>query len=298
MSKSKNSNVLDSELMADQRVAMLKDKCNFLYKANKPFTLIKSGSSYELISSMYNDKAYRSGFSSNDLSFIKMVKGYIKRHDVELNFIDEDYRNSGIDYVKVNKFKVGDVLEDLYCVDIDSAYWKTALNLGVISDDIYKKGLDMGKVVRLAALGSLAKKKDIWVYDGKSFKKQETVKSPYENIWFAICKKISDIMNDIVKSIGDDFVFYWVDGIYVKQSPGLIDKIVTKFKDKGYSVHFEYVPKVSFHKDGFTVQGELVSDVKNFSYDIEGQGTKSKPISQYLENQRLIEVANKYVYKK
>lgn len=290
--------VLNRDSVNSQKVKILKDKCNFMYKAKKPFMLVKSGSSYELISTFYNDKAYRSGFSTSDLNFIKSVKNYVKKNDIDIEFNECDYSSERIDYIKVNKFKVGDVLEDLRCIDIKSAYWQTALNLGIISKEIYDKGMNVGKVVRLAALGSLAKKKDIWSFDGKELKKMDTVRSEYENLWFAICKKVSDIMNHVVKSIGDDFVFYWVDGIYVKRSEGLLEKITKIFEEKGYFVHLELIPKVTFHENGFDVQSVLTDNVKNFSYDIKSDGKKLSPVSDYLENKRLLEVANRYAFKK
>lgn len=293
-----NTQIIESESTGSQRIKIMKDKCNFLYKIGKPFTLIKSGSSYELISNFYNEKAFRSGFSPKDLSFIKSVKTHVNKNNISLDFIDEDYKNSGIDYIKVSKFKSGDVLENLHCIDIDSAYWKTALNLGIISESIYKRGLDAGKVVRLAGLGSLAKKKDVWVYDGKDFNKLKTVRCEYENLWFAICKKVSDVMSEVVKEIGDDFVFYWVDGIYVKRNEGVMSKIIERFQEKGYSVHSEFVPKVSFHDNGFTVQGVIESDVKEFSYNIKGGGKKNTPITDYIENKRLLSVGQKYIYGK
>jgi len=216
-----------------------------------------------------------------------------------VDFVDTYYKGEDIQYVKVKDYGVGERIEDLIYIDINGAYWQTAHNLGIINDALYVKGLEVNKVVRLAALGSLAKTKDIWKYDGKNLKKTETVRSPNENLWFAICKRVSDVMSEVVNAIGDDFVFYWVDGIYVKNKPEVLQGVMSKFIEKGYTSKFELVPYIQFHEKGFDVQGALKGDLKHFSWTCEGNtkgSAKSKPISDYLENQRLLKVMQDALY--
>jgi hypothetical protein len=290
--------VLNSE-SKDYQVKVLKQKCEYLYKQGMSFTLVKSGGSYELVSSLWNEKASARGFKADDLQFINRVRSYIEKNNVALDFLDTYYKGEDIQYIKVKDYAVGEIIEDLIYVDINGAYWQTAHQLGIINDALYVKGLEVNKVVRLAALGSLAKTKDIWKYDGKDFKKTETIRSPNENLWFAICKRVSDVMIEVVNAIGDDFVFYWVDGIYIKNTPDVLSRVTSKFIEMGYTSKFEKIPNIVFHEKGFDVQGALKSDLKHFSWISEGKdkgGAKSKPISEYLENKRLLKVMQDALY--
>ena len=288
--------VIDSGSVASQRLRILKNKCSYLYQIGKPFTLIKSGTTYELISTLWNEKAFRGGFKTDDLKFINSVRQYVDKEDVALKFVDTDYKGSNIKYIRVNNFKEGDKVEDLLYIDVNAAYWHTAHILGVVSDSIFKRGLTVDKVVRLAALGSLAKTKSVWKFDGKDFKKTETIrKGETENIWFAICKRVSDVMHKVSKEIGKDFVFYWVDGIYIKNSEESFQKVLRILIENGYSSKFEKVAHVEFKKDSFRVQGALQNDIKEFSWGL-GKKDEAKPITKYIENKRLLKLAKSIMY--
>jgi hypothetical protein len=293
----KVESVINSTDTKSERIKVLKDKCNFMYNAGLPFELSKSGSTYQLTSKLYNDKAYRVGMTPKQLAFIRSVKTFVDNEGVALKFIDDDFKSLRIDYIKVNDFNSGDKVEDLVYIDINGAYWKTAYNLGVISSSIYKRGLDTDKVVRLAALGGLAKRKDIWRFNGKEFKKQKPIRSiSTENIWFAICKRVSDVMSEVAKKIGSNFVFYWVDGIYVKNDTATIAQISEMFLKYGYTTKMEYIPYVEFGERGFKVQGAIEEDVKNFCWSIDK--VDKKPITTYIENHRLKKLAESIMYGK
>jgi hypothetical protein len=298
--KTKDEKVLDSKNDVSVRVKIIKDKCAYLYKMGKPFTLIKGGSTYELISSMWNERAFRRGvFKPADLTFIRAVRTYVEKNFVADKFLALDYKSSGINYIKVNKFKIGEKVEGLVYLDLNMAYWQTALILGVINTQMFKRGLDVNKVVRLAALGSLAKTKSVWKYDGKNFKQTDTLRSTNtENIWFAICKRVSDVMSQAVRAVGKDFVFYWVDGIYIKDNAVSVNKIAQIFRDCGYDCKIANVPYVEFHDKGFKVQGALQGDIKEFSWDVSGKKGGNKPITKYLENKRLLALAKSIMYAK
>jgi hypothetical protein len=298
--------ILNSEDTKDYKVKMLKQKCECLYKLGKSFTLIKSGSSYELSSSLWNEKATNKVFSPQDLQFIKSVRGHVNKSNVAIDFVDTYYKGEDIQYIRVNDYKIGQRIDDLIYIDINGAYWQTAHHLGIISDALYVKGLEVNKIVRLAALGSLAKTKDIWSFDGDRLKKLDTIRScETENLWFAICKRVSDVMVEVANKIGNDFIFYWVDGIYIKDNPLAFNTVNSIFLNHGYTSKFEKVPFIEFKEKGFDVQGVVKTDLKHFSWvnDSNGSGGKqSRPITDYLENKRLLKVmegvlyTNKYNY--
>jgi hypothetical protein len=298
----KNNEILNSEDTKDFKVKVLKQKCDYLYKHGKSFTLIKSGSSYELVSNLWNEKAANKVFNTQDLQFIKSVRAYVDKNNVAVDFVDTYYKGEDIQYIKVKDYAVGERIEDLVYIDINGAYWQTAHHLGIINDALYTKGLEVSKIVRLAALGSLAKTKDVWKYDGKDLKKAETIRSSEtENLWFAICKRVSDVMVEVVNKIGDDFVFYWVDGIYIRDNVKSFNLVNNIFLNRGYTSKFEKVPYIEFNDKGFKVQGVVSTDLKHFSWANEAQsksGAKSKPITDYLENKRLLRVMENVLYSK
>lgn len=297
-----NREILNSEDTKDYRVKVLKQKCDYLYKHGKSFTLIKSGGSYELISSLWNERAANKAFNTDDLQFIKSVRHYVDKSNVAIDFIDTYYKGEDIQYIKVKNYAIGERIDDLIYIDINGAYWQTAHHLGIISDALYIKGLEVNKIVRLAALGSLAKTKDVWKYDGKDLKKAETIRSSdTENLWFAICKRVSDVMVEVVNSIGDDFIFYWVDGIYIRDKSKAFNTVNNIFLKRGYTSKYEKIPFIEFNEKGFDVQGVVKSDLKRFSWvnSSNGYGKKqSKPISEYIDNKRLLKVMENVLYKR
>lgn len=293
--------VIDSiNSVQSNRLKVLKEKSLFLYDTGKPFTLVKSGNTYELRSSYMNAKAFREGFTAFDLRFVKSVKQYVLNNDIAGKFIDVDYQDKRIHYIEVKRFEVGEVIDDLIEIDIDRAYWDTAYILGIISKGIYNAGLSpkISKVVRLAALGSLARKTETWVFDGKKMNKVASDESKgtfgTNNLWFAICKRVSDVMQDAVMQAGDDFVFYWVDGMYIRNNSYAMAKIMSCFNSWGYESKSRFIKEVTFNPKGFTVQGVLKDDVREFSYPMSDKTT----ITEFLEDERLKKLAEDIMFKK
>lgn len=295
--KESSKNIFKGVDSKSYKVELIKKKCEYLHGMKMPFSLSKSGNTYELISNLWKEKAIRKAFKPSDLTFIKSVKDYALKNCVGVNFMETDFKNSNIEYIKVNKFQVGDVVLDMIYIDINNAYWDTARNLGIISNEIYKRGMFVSKIPRLSALGALAKTTDTWKYNGEVFVKEQPVRSwSTENLWFAICKKVSDTMVEIAEAIGDDFVFYWVDGIYIKNNPKSFQKVLEIFLKNGYTSKFQQVPKVEFFENQFVVQGVQESDKKRYSWSV-AKDKSNKPISDYIENQRLLQVAQDLMHK-
>ena len=148
--------------------------------------------------------------------------------------------------------------------------------MGIISKEIYNEGLKKDKITRLASLGSLAKRKEVYTYDGSIYRHVETIRSyETENLWFAICKRVSDIMQSLMNNLGDDFVFYWVDGIYFKRSEENIKKVTDFLSECSYECKFEDVSKVEFLHRTFLVHSETGKSSKLFSWNPDAKKPKS-----------------------
>lgn len=284
--------ILDNSENKSCAVKRIKDKCNFLYEIGKPFVLTKSGNTYSLDSAMFKQNAVRGGFTPDDLNFIKRVKKYIIDNDIPDKFVEVDYLDKPIHYIAVSVRDSGVVLEDLLEIDINGAYWETAYILGVISKSIYERGKEVDKKVRLAALGSLAKKKDVWIYDGKKMRREVIRSYQTENIWFAICKRVSDVMQEAVKLIGKDFVFYWVDGIYIHNDKSLLGSLISLFASYGYETKVKGIHSVVFKETSFDVFGVKEGDHREFFYPVKGKKNK---IKDYNEDKRLKKLASEII---
>lgn len=292
------SDLSKQEEMKRQVFSVSKDqlvsKSHFLYINKLPFTFVSSGSSNELYSYAWNFKSLDKSFDIKNMNFVKKVKKYAIDNEVALKFLSYDYRDLDIQYIKIkDKVKEGDVFEDVCCLDIKNAYWQTAVLMGVISNELYEEGLSKDKVTRLASLGSLAKRKDVFKFDGETYKLVETIRSvETENIWFGICKRVSDIMQELVALLGDDFVFYWVDGIYFKRSDENIKKINDFLDNCSYECKFEDVSKIEFFKDQFKVYSKLGRSSKSFGWKANSKNMGKGKISS-VELQSLLQRTSK-----
>jgi hypothetical protein len=274
----------------------IRSKTEFLYGRKTPFKYVRTGNSYELYSAVWNCKTFRKGFTPEDLQFIKKVKKYARNPEIIMKYIDKDYQEKPIEYIKVNEnVKVGDRFDNVICVDINSAYWVTAFQLGIIDEPTYQKGKKIDKIVRLASLGSLAKKTETFEFDGERMI-QKTVERSHEteNLWFAICDKVGSLMSNLSKKIGNDFITYWVDGIYFVNTPENYKIITETFKAEGYACKIEQVSSIVFNESDFVITGATEVDKKVFCYAIDRNKAKVKgAITRYLEERDLVAKANK-----
>jgi hypothetical protein len=124
--------------------------------------------------------------------------------------------------------------------DLNHAYWRIALNLGIISEITYYKGLanDL-KSVRLAALSTLgADKKYNVIKDGvvcsevSILKGDEQLQSIYKFIRYTCYK----YMNEVKKLLGNDFICYKTDAIYYIDNKDNRKKVADFFERKNLLV--------------------------------------------------------------
>jgi hypothetical protein len=98
-------------------------------------------------------------------------------------------------------------------------------------------------------------------------------------------------MHEVIEAIGKEFIFYWVDGIYMHNTPKNVSKAMNVFLDWGYNTKFKKINQIQFHDKGFTVN-DYGTIKREFSYP--NYNKKGKKID-YAENFKLAEFANKVV---
>ena len=264
---------------------------------DEEYTIKVVNGNYELISNMFTHKTFKkSEYTMDELKFIKSVRSYIKRNEIYLlpHFQDNQVFPEDVHYVKVARVPMFKKFDNVCEVDIDQAYWETAYQLGIISDDIYVKGAkgNISKKARLTALGSLAKKKYNYIFKGDKLLDTIVEKDPLlENLWFTICKRVSDVMHQVIVELNGEFIFYWVDGIYFKNTKENVAIAMQVFIENGYQSKFKKVNQIYFHEKGFTVND--YGDIKReFTYP--NYGKKGVKID-YAENFKLATAANKII---
>lgn len=126
-----------------------------------------------------------------------------------------------------NKFGILKCIEQQegQCIafDINSCYWVTAHAIGVISDDLFNKYMndrEKWKKGMVASIGALNKKTATLEYrNGRVFthfmSRQYGMTRPY---YWAIINRVTYLMNEITEKLGDSFLMWLTDCVYVQSS--------------------------------------------------------------------------------
>lgn len=136
-----------------------------------------------------------------------------------------DYPYPDIDKAKVNyyQFSKKGYFENARELDINGAYWNTAYYLGYLSQELYDYGLTCPKKARLISLGALAKHRYIYNFDGEIFIPQPPEIGKHEMVFFHICRQLGEIMEELKYIAGGEYIFSWVDAIFLKSEKSLAD---------------------------------------------------------------------------
>jgi thiol-disulfide isomerase/thioredoxin len=269
-----------------------------LAELDEEYTIKSVNGNYNLSSRLFNHKTFRKAtYTTEELQFIRSVKSHVVNNEIYLNpeFQEVQLFTRDVKYVQVAKLPKGTIFDDGGEIDIDQAYWETAHILNIIDDEIYSKGKKgvISKMCRLTALGSLARQ--VYYYKFKGDRLIETIidRDPLlQNLWFTICKRVADTMQEAVKALGKDFIFYWVDGVYFKNTPENVDRVTKIFSNKGYESRLKEIPKINFHEKGFTVHDDNKDQKREFTYPHYDTGGKK---INYAENFKLAGMANKII---
>lgn len=124
--------------------------------------------------------------------------------------------------------------------DINHAYWRIALNLGIISENTYQKGLGKDcKAVRLAALSTLGRKKAFKKFESGKYSNEFLItqdkKEDLAKLYTLIRFTCFEMMHDASIILGEDFDAWKTDCIYFRDSEDNRKKMNDFFKSKGIS---------------------------------------------------------------
>lgn len=206
-----------------------------------------------------------------------------------------------VDIHKVNFFRSnihGEMYaENIYGVDIKSAYATALLNSGMITKETFEYISKIPKQDRLGAIGMLASNKKIFDIDanGEIINAEEQTSETAPFFYYA-CKCVEDIMNTLRECIPlKDFYFTWVDCIYLRteKSARICEQILSQ---NGYNFNPSFYSsmlvqkKKKHYKITLIEPQENEEKVKVFTLPLPEEKTKKD-----LENFILSKQTKKYV---
>ena len=195
----------------------------------------------------------------------------LKKSDKTVEILQQDWSTENFDSkngLKPCKYKT--VLN----LDITSAYPYCLFLNKLISQDTFNYLMALPKSERLPAIGMIAKK-SVWIdYNNGKASNWDVKTGEYANIFFFVIQQITDLMAWAADIAGDDFLFYWVDGIFLKPtiSKKKLQEITEIFAEQGYYYKYENVKNFSVVRENDKL---FINMIKN---------GEEKPYTMYDKN--------------
>ena len=153
-------------------------------------------------------------------------------------------------------------------IDITSAYATCLLNSKLISKETYLFLQKIPKTERLPAMGMLARNQLIINFEQGELTTHERFTADTAQIFFYIISEINKMMQQVMQMAGDYFLFYWVDGIFLKYDipTDLLDQIEAVFLNKNYAVKYECVKDLEWKREEDSVVITMNKNGENKRY--------------------------------
>lgn len=240
-----------------------KDKMRKILEAHVdqgiPFKMKITNQRTEIKSKLGQYMNKESEFPMKELNFIKSVKQYIIKHELynEIpDYFKTEHAKLDIKYYHYNnRYSAGHIVNKCVEVDMKSAYWEMLFKLLPLPKEMYEKGNEAKKKSRLAAVGGLAKVEEVIEFDGKKYIEHPPKRSELtEHIWNAICFEVGKIMMEVAKKCGKDFIFFWVDAMFVDVKA--VNKVKEIFSSHGFKFSEDACKYVKFSDHNLIVKGK------------------------------------------
>lgn len=235
----------------------LKAYVDFLKTSGFPYSLIVSNYTTEIVTDLagFNIQFIQTERNNTFFAAYSKIKSDIK--DKSIPVID----TRGLTYYE-HDFRKDTFFPQVINIDLKSAYATALYKKDFIRDITFQYLSKISKLDRLASVGMLASKKHIFKYDGNNkllgYKK---IVNKYENFFFFCVQEVQNIMQDLRILSGANYLFTWVDGIYLQPEPGAIIDLCNYLEDRGYPFKIETLQnftvtvkaakiEITFFKDG------------------------------------------------
>jgi hypothetical protein len=215
----------------------------YMRKGNFSSEIVWDGKAYVFPSSNENQKSCNKGMflfgmvRKDAKAFIKSGKVLKVPKRYPTNYFNEKFDN---------------LEAKITGTDLNHAYWRIALNLGIISKNTYIKGLDDEfKTLRLAALSTLGKGKDYFVIENGVVTDKVVrigIDEEMDNLYKAIRYTCYKYMQIIKRMLGKDFLCYRTDCVYYVDSPENRKLVRDYFKKQDVGFKQLYSIKKTLHE--------------------------------------------------
>jgi len=245
-----------------------------------PFTLKISNYTTEIVSELYNVQFMQSMRSKQCFAAYSKVKRDVKTQTPP--FVDK----TALTYFSHN-FKSDFYSNEVINIDLKSAY-ATALYLrGVLTQDSFEYLGRIPKLDRLASVGMLASRKHVFKYnkDGVLVSYEKEV-SEYENFFFYAVKAVEEIMFVLRSIAGANYLFTWVDGIYIKPDFATLSEISEYLQTINFGFTIETLKEFQVKIVSNKVKLDFIKDGKPKAFHIPAtQSMFAADIINFLTNQ-------------
>jgi hypothetical protein len=191
---------------------------NYLKAIGVPFEMISSNYTVLFKSEFLERKFVHSMQSNRAFACFAKLKSDIEKKpkpDIDMNEIS----------YFIHDFKHNEYVGDVINIDLKSAYATVLYRDGYISQGTFKYICKGTKQERLTSVGMLASKKQHFTFDGGNITGVKEILSPYADYFFYCVKRTAEIMADLKAIAGNNYLFTWVDGIYIRPSVDAMEQM-------------------------------------------------------------------------
>ena len=227
--------------MKFQTVNILNKKCRYSGKTQTDLIcdkLNESGEPYTVTLTTYTDtittesrKYIISNEYLNPLCFAahSKIKKDIKESELIIDLIPRD----AISYFSKPRANLD--YKKAMLIDINNAYPSVLLRNEIIKPDTFEFLMKINKIDRLRAIGMLATNKmKLTIQNGEVIATEKIYNEELGNYYFFCCYEIGELLKQCENTAGNDFLFSWFDGIYIKHNHNTAAYIMETIEDAGY----------------------------------------------------------------
>jgi hypothetical protein len=260
-------------------VGLGKYSCHIITKNDK--------AKYKFITNMQSKKTF--------IGYAKILSD-LKREEISvlISDMEDNVSEKNNVYFEMGRYETKQY-DNAVCVDLNSAYLQAMYNLSLIRLET-KAWIEtnLSKKERLVAVGMLAKQKEILEFSKGKITVDHKEVSKHRFIFNAIIQEVSRVMHQVQSHFMEDFIAYWVDGIYLKNEWIAID-VKLMFEAAGFPCKIEYLTDFksefkftymdySYYKDGdFKILNIPVKEVQESMRRNLVASINSKRIEQRLD---------------
>lgn len=162
-----------------------------------------------------NKKHFYSDKKLNPLIF-HLSKKIKNEADIYFHYNPQDIKpnRNTLRYYNYNSKQFIDT-DRFYYIDFSACYLRVLNNRGVISNLLFNEINRLPKKDRLICLGMLAYEPyRIHYRNGERYGAIKQIENEYSHVFYFACQLTQELIENIIKRINNDYIFYWVDGIF------------------------------------------------------------------------------------